>query len=483
VPATGLCSTDTMVRTMKNIKHHISHLLSDHSGNFAVTLALTAVPLLMLTGAGVDLGRAYYVRGHVSEALDAATLAVASSSDTSTDALKTRFETMFAANYHLTTMAPYTEPTMTIKDNLVSSTVSVTLPMTVMSTVMPTLTITVKSEVNKQTSGVELVMALDTTGSMSSNNKIVELKAAAHNLITTIFGSETTSTGATVGIVPFTDTVNIGSHNTTYISDPSVYDWGKDSSGHALGWGGCVMAPNSTHDQDDAFTSTNGKWLPYYWPSSSSNLWSTASKSTTPSNSPCKKKSDPRCVYPTVTTYNINSSQGPNEGCVGQAITPLTNNRITLDNAIDALTPNGSTHINVGMAWAWYTISPSFPFSEGQAYDSPKVKKYVVLMTDGENTFQTFSAYGNLSDGKLGTTNQTTAISTLDSRLTTICNNMKAQGITIFTVALEVTSQTSKDILSNCATPPGRYFTATSSDLKSVFSSIGGQISKVRLAK
>ena len=147
------------------------------------------------------------------------------------------------------------------------------------------------------------------------------------------------------------------------------------------------------------------------------------------------------------------------------------------------MTPNGSTHINVGMAWAWYTISPDPPFTQASPYNSTLYKKYVVLMTDGENTFQTFSAYGNLSDGKLGTTNQTSAINQLNNRLMAICDNMKALGITIFTVALEVTSQTSKDLLTYCATPPGRYFDATSSSLASVFSTIGGQISKVRIAQ
>ena len=378
----------------------VSRLLSDRSGNFAVVFALSAVPLLLMAGGGVDIGRAYYVRSDLTNALDAATLAVASSTDTSTSALNSRLSTIFTANYHLSAMATATAPSMVITNNVVDSTVSATLPMTLLSFIMPSITITVTSEVNKQTSGIELVLALDTTGSMADNNKMVELKAAAHSLIQTIFGNASSATAAFVGIVPFTDTVNIGSANTTYVSDPSVYDWGKDSKGKALGWGGCVEAPNGSHDQDDAFSATNGPWLPYYWPSSSSNYW---------------KK-----VKNGVTTYAITSSVGPNVGCVAQPITRLTNQRAPLDTAIDALSPNGSTHINVGMAWAWYTISPGFPFTEGQPYDSPKFKKYVVLMTDGENTFQTFSAYGNLSDGKLGTTNQSSAVTQLNNRLTTV---------------------------------------------------------------
>ncbi len=439
-------------------------LASDRRGAIAVIFALTAIPMILAAGFAVDLGQVFLVRTNLTRALDAATLAVAASTDTSSTTLNTRLAKSFAANYTLSSVATPTTPTMVINNNVVTSSVSATVPMSLMAMLVPSITVSVTSVINKNTSGVELILALDTTGSMADNNKMTELKAAAHSMVSTIFSGQSSATAAFVGIVPFTDTVNIGSANISYVSPaPSTYDWGKDSHGNALGWGGCVQAPSSPYDQQDAYAVTGGKWAPYYWASSSSNLWKTTSHGKT--------------------TYNITSSQGPNAGCVNAPITPLTNQRAPLDAAIDALSPNGSTHINVGMAWAWYTISPDAPFTQASPYNSTLFKKYVVLMTDGENTFQTYSAYGNLSDGKLGTTNQTNAVNQLNTRLKNVCDNMKTLGITIFTVALEVTSQTSKDLLSYCATPPGRYFEAQSTDLQSVFSTIGGQISKVRIAQ
>ena len=442
----------------------IFRLGSDRRGAIAVIFALAAVPMILAAGFAVDLGQAYLVRANLLRALDAATLAVASSTDTVPADLNTRLAKTFAANYTLSSVAVAGTPTMVIHNNTVTGTVSAVVPMSLMAMIVPSITVSVTSVVNKNTSGVELVLALDTTGSMADNNKIVELKAAAHSMVATIFNGQSSATAAFVGIVPFTDTVNIGSANTSFVSPaPSTYDWGKDSHGNALSWGGCIEAPASPYDQQDSYSVTGGKWAPYYWPSSSSNLWKTTKNGKT--------------------TYTITGSQGPNAGCVGAAITPLTHQRAPLDAAIDALSPNGSTHINVGMAWAWYTISPDAPFTQASPYNSTLYKKYVVLMTDGDNTFQTFGAYGNLSDGKLGTTSQTNAVTQLNTRLKAVCDNMKALGITIFTVALEVSSQSSRDLLSYCATPPGRYFEATSSDLTSVFSTIGGQISKVRIAQ
>ena len=444
-----------------NFKKVVTELGS--AGNIAVTVALATVPMVLLAGAAVDLGRVYYVRSELSKALDAATLSVASSSLTDTSTLNYRLQDLFTANYHLSNIATPTTPTMTISGNIVDSSVSTTVQMTLLAPLIPSMTVSVTSEVSKQTSGIELVMVLDTTGSMSSNNKMPQLKVAAHNLITQLFGSSSSSSSVSVGIVPFTDTVNIGRSNTSYVDQSGFVglDWGTTS------WGGCVMAPNSSHDQDDAFYSTKGAWLPYYWPSDQNNYW----KRVTTSHGK------------TTTTYTINSTQGPNYQCNAYPIVPLTNQRAPLDAAIDALQPAGSTHINVGLAWGWYTISPNYPFTEGQPYDSTKIKKYIVLMTDGQNTIQTFSAYGNLSQGKLGTTNATAAVTELYRRQKIVCDNIKALGVTIFTVALEVTDATSNAALSDCATPPGRYFSATSSNITDVFNTIGGQISKVRLTK
>lgn len=444
---------------MNKIIAYANMALLNRSGNIAVTFALAMVPMLLLAGGGIDFGRAYVVRSALVKALDASTLSVASSSSTDPAVLNARLTEIFTGNYKFSDIAPATTPTMQIDGNNVKTTVSATLPTTFLASIMPSITITVNSGVSKQTSGVEVVLALDTTGSMADNSKLVHLKAAAHSLVATLYGNQQSANSVFVGVVPFTDTVNIGSANSSYLDQTQTLDWGTTS------WGGCVIAPNNAHDQDDAYSS-NGKWLPYYYPSDNNNLW---------------KVTKTRHGV-TTTTYNINSAQGPNLGCNKFPIVPLTNQRAPIDAAIDALQADGSTHINIGLAWAWYAISPEFPFNQGVAYDSPKIKKYIVLMTDGENTISGFSAYGYLSDGKLGTTNQTQAVTTLNNRLINVCNNIKAKGITIFTVALEA-PQTAKALLDNCSTPPGRYFEATSSDITSVFNSIGGQISKVKMTQ
>ena len=240
---------------------------SDRRGAIAVVFALAAIPMILAAGVATDLGRAYLVKAELHRALDAATLAVGTSTDTTPSVLTSVLIQTFNNNYHLSNIATPSAPTMVISNNIIDSNVSATIPMMLMAMVTPSLTVAAHSQINKQTSGIELVLALDTTGSMADNNKMVELKSAAHSLLSTIFGGQSSAQFAYVGIVPFSDTVNVGVANTSYVSPaPSTYDWGKDSHNQPLNWGGCVMAPASPYDQTDDFT--HGSWAPYYWPSS-----------------------------------------------------------------------------------------------------------------------------------------------------------------------------------------------------------------------
>ena len=67
------------------------------AGNIAVIVALSLIPVLIASGAVIDLGRAYMVKSRLSSALDAAGLAVGSSvSNDDLPGVLTRF---FNANY------------------------------------------------------------------------------------------------------------------------------------------------------------------------------------------------------------------------------------------------------------------------------------------------------------------------------------------------------------------------------------------------
>ena len=68
---------------------------------------------------------------------------------------------------------------------------------------------------------LNLALVLDNTGSMASSNKMTELKAAAHNLLTTLQNAAKQPGDILVSIVPFATDVNVG---TQYVDAPWI-DW------------------------------------------------------------------------------------------------------------------------------------------------------------------------------------------------------------------------------------------------------------------
>jgi hypothetical protein len=134
---------------------------------------------------------------------------------------------------------------------------------------------------------------------------------------------------------------------------------------------------------------------------------------------------------------------------------------------------------------------------KGADYTDTTVRKYVVLMTDGQNQISNTSPIAPSSNAsfysgtsyiwanRVGTvsSDQATRTAALDGRLATLCANMKAAGIQIFTVRVEVT-EGSSSLLQSCATSPSMFFDiADSADLTTAFRAIGAQIGELRIAR
>ncbi len=184
------------------------------------------------------------------------------------------------------------------------------------------------------------------------------------------------------------------------------------------------------------------------------------------------------------------SVAGPNTGCTMQPISRLSTDWTALKAKITAMNAVGETHIPLGMAWGWNVVAPAGPFADGVTYTTPRTTKVVVLMTDGENTYtdngkyngSAYDGYGYIWQNRTGTvgSSRTAAI---DARLALICSNMKAAGVVIYTVRVEVTTGSS-DLLQGCATTPDKFYDVQSaSNLTAVFSAIAGSIENLRITQ
>jgi Flp pilus assembly protein TadG len=130
-----------------------------------------------------------------------------------------------------------------------------------------------------------------------------------------------------------------------------------------------------------------------------------------------------------------------------------SNNKKDILDAIDKMEGSGNTRINVGLMWAWFTLSPKWQglWDKNKAglpaAFSDKAEKAIVLMTDGRN------------------------LTAADDRKTEqLCAAIKAQGITIYTVGLGTKDEIKEELLLNCASKPEYYFySPTEEDLSRAF--------------
>lgn len=172
-------------------------------------------------------------------------------------------------------------------------------------------------------------------------------------------------------------------------------------------------------------------------------------------------------------------------------VTPLTSNKTRLNAAIDDLDTQGYTAGQLGAAWGWYMISPNFADiwddeveNKPAAYDADDLVKVAVLMTDGEFNYQ--SCYGiqkSLLPSSFASSNCDTKSEFQQAQ--TLCTNMKAAGVVIYTVGMQLgTSTTTINFLTNCASDPQyAHLASDAAELQTAFKKIAQSISRLRISR
>jgi hypothetical protein len=159
----------------------------------------------------------------------------------------------------------------------------------------------------------------------------------------------------------------------------------------------------------------------------------------------------------------------------------LTDSPGTLKTAVSNLTLGQETYIPAALMWSWRLLAPPAPaeaFGDGTP-PGPEVKKYVVLLSDGANSVGPLS-YAHTYMG----TNPMTGdgVPVADARMKTLCDQLKANGIQIFTVAFDLDAEKPNELLKSCASGPSYYYRSnTTADLNAAFASIGAYVGATRL--
>jgi Mg-chelatase subunit ChlD len=345
----------------------------------------------------------------------------------------------------------------------------------------PTMDVGAYSEVDVGGSALEVALVLDTTGSMNMQNRLTGLKVAAKDLVQNLLQNKDAGAYLKIGIVPFANYANVGlaNRNKTWIDVPADYD-DPQSCGPTYPnavYGNCHLVPYSyqscTGGNDGSpqtCTTVSGSSnqcdvLDYGTPvqqcwAGAHHAWNGAVGSRT--NDAVITTGD---KYP-----GIMDAAAPNE------IIDLTDNMGKLVSGIETLNADGETYIPSGLLWGWNLLDSAEPYSTAKSAASMatlKGAKALVLMTDGDNTK---SAQIPKHDGTDG--------AAADLKTAQLCSNIKAAGISIYTVAFKVEKATSLAMLKNCASNPSQAFDAQDNTaLQSVFNQIAGSLASMRLSK
>jgi len=247
----------------------IRKFAKDRRGAFAMQFALMAVPLCVCTGLAIDGGRAFLARFELAAALDAAALAVGSTTDQNAD-LNAIAEKFVAMNFK----TQHDEPIQLNLDTdderaILSGSVKInTFFMPLVG--QPYVTVSAESEVRRGGNNVEVALALDITQSMNSpSSKIAALRVAATDLIEEVVGTSQSPYFSRAAIVPWGTNVHLGTYanavrgpvtGSTAITGAAWRDGTAKSLLSGTGWrtnsGKALSSPGVTWKSGSAFTIT-----------------------------------------------------------------------------------------------------------------------------------------------------------------------------------------------------------------------------------
>jgi len=421
-------------------------------GSIAIIFALASLPIIGLIGASIDYSRASSVRVSLQSALDST--ALMASKTAATDS-KTELQADAAAYFTAVFNRPETPATIVAAyaadgGSSVTVTGATSVPTLFMGVVgFPKLDITASSTVKWGNTRLRVALVLDVTGSMASANKMAALKTAAKNLLTQLKNAATTNGDVYVSIVPFAKDVNV---------DPSNYNQSWISWTLWDAANGTCSRRSDRNDTKEKCLADNGKWTP-----DNHNTWK-------------------GCVTDRDQNYDTTNT-APSADVAGTLfpaeeysycpvpLMALSYNWAALNSKIDSMQPNGGTNQAIGLQWGFQSLT-SAPFTIPTNDPKYTYKQVIILLSDGLNTQDRWYGNGTSPEPKV------------DARQQILCNNVKAAGITIYTVQVNTDNDPTSTLLKQCASGTDKFFLLTSAtQMVATFNQIGTALSNLRVAQ
>jgi len=506
---------------------------ADRSGATAVVFAVAFAVTAPLALGVFDIYTSSQQRAKLQDALDAATLYAAKSTATTNPDLNAQGKKMLDANLKLIDDAKLVAYDFRMEGTKVVASASVELP-----AFAPDLfkhePVSVGSHVERAMDNLEIALVLDNTGSMAGNKidtLITESKKLVDKLKLAAGRSADPANAVKIALVPFSSAVRVqgdtdlsgSNYDTGKRSGPNIPTWlDPEGLAHRTGspekrydiftektdrlaimkglstkWAGCVEARTYPYDVNDDPPSDE--------PSGDNSYANNYIKDKLPDADDWKDNERDQTKYAngyrnklpnTFVAVGGSYKPGPNAGCTLQPIIRLSNDLDKVKTAITGMKAIGTTNIPQGLVWGWHAITPNAPLADGREYTELHNRKIIILMTDGQNTFDDVRDSNNLNQsdytglgyiwqrmlgvGSGATSSERTTA--MNGRLSELCTNAKKQKIEIYTILVEDNSTVST-LLRDCASSPAKFYNVKNvSTLGVAFDAIAGSITNLRLS-
>ena len=444
---------------------------SDRKGNVAITFALATLPIIGFVGTAVDYSSANAAKADLQAALDSTALMLAKYAPSHTDAeIQSKASAYFKAIFdapnvsNISLKATYTaSPTKIVVDG------SAEVPTTFMAALgIDHVTIKSSSTTTWGTTRLRVALVLDNTGSMADNGKMTALKSATKSLLSQLKAAANNDGDVYVSIIPFAKDVNVGSTNYA-MNWIDWTEWDQKNQSCSGGWGGGHGGWGWGWGNGN---SNNGNGNGWSCSAANHNTWTGCITDRGPSNAPGNSDWDQVVTKPDGTTDLLWPAE-QYDACPVEMM-GLSYNWASMNSLVDSMTPNGSTNQPIGLVWGWQSLVGGGPLVAPLTSTDYEYKKIIILLSDGLNTEDRWYGSQTAVDNRMYQTGNGSGT----------CANIKAAGITIYTIQVDTGGDPKSTLLENCASSSDKFYLLTkASDIAGAFTSIGTELTKLRVSK
>jgi len=483
-----------MSTVWKAICHRLAAFRSARAGNVAVIFAITTVPLVAAVGFAVDYSRANSVKASMQDALDATALMLSKNAATlSNDALQSQADAYFKALFNRPEAGNLTINASYASDG--GSTLTVNGSAEVKTTFLAVLGyrelgVDSSSTVKWGASRLRVALVLDNTGSMNEDGKIDALKVATKSLLTQLKNSVNKAGDVYVSIIPFVKDVSL---------NPNAYDsswdkwllWDNGTDNSWDGANGTCSVPGSSRrstctaqhscsiakfKSESSCLAAGATWEQATWTPKSHSSWNGCITDRGGNSGPVSDY-DRLVTQPTPSVPESMFLAEQYSACP-QAIMGLNDDWAAMNAMVESMNANGNTNQPIGLVWGWQTLVGGGPFTAPAKDANYQYQQIIILLSDGLNTQDRWYTRQGLIDNRM--LDSTTGMGT--------CANIKAAGITIYTIQVDTGGDPKSSLLQSCASNSSgttdHFFLLTSAgQIVSTFNQIGTTLTKLRLAK